>query len=423
MNEIELITQISLLLILLCLSAFFSGTETALMTVNRHRMRLLSQQGHSGAKRAEQLLKRPDRLIGVILLGNNFVNNLASSISTVVALHLWGESGVTIAVAILTVILLIFSEVGPKTLAALHPEPLAFTSAYIYGPLLTIMYPLVWIINGVANTVLKVFGINPENNGVHTISKEELRIVVQEAGAMIPTHSRDMLLGILDLEKICIEDIMIPRHEVYAINIQEPIEKIIELIRSSPYSSMPIYDDSIDNVIGMLHTRDALHDLLNNTLTKPQIHTIIHPPYFIPEGTALYNQLLNFQHTKNRIGLVVDEYGDFLGLITLSDVLEEIVGKFTTDPADKELLIHPQPDGEFLIDGSISVKELNQHLNWNLPTTGPKTLNGLILEYMETIPEPGTSLILHEHPLEIIHATDHVVKTVRSKRKDNYLTP
>lgn len=417
MNHIDFAIQIGTLFILLCLSAFFSGTETALMIVNRHRMRYLAQQGHGGAKRAEQLLKRPDRLIGVILLGNNFVNNLAASIVTVLALHLWGENGVTVAVIVITIVLLIFGEVGPKTLGALHPEPLAFSSAYLYVPLLKLFYPLVWVVNGMANAVLWTFGISTAMDGVHTISKEELRIVVQEAGAMIPAHSKDMLLGILDLEKVNVEDIMIPRNEVYGINLQEPIEKVIELIRDTSYSSMPIYDGSIDNVIGMLHVRDTLHDLLDETLTKEQIRAISHVPYFIPKGTALYNQLHNFQRTKNRFGLVVDEYGDFLGLVTLSDLLEEIVGKFTTDPADAESLIHAQPDGEFLIDCSISVRELNQSLNWNLPNTGPKTLNGLILEYMETIPEPGTSLVLYEHPLEIIHATDNAVKTVRSKCK------
>lgn len=419
MNQIELGIQFGFLFVLLCLSAFFSGSETALMTTNRHKMRLLAKQGHGGAKRAEQLLQRPDRLIGIILLGNNFVNNLATSIATVITLHLFGEGGVTFAIAIFTVVMLIFSEVLPKTFGALHPELLAFPSAYVYKPLLTLLHPLVWSVNSIANGVLRIFGITPETNGVQTISKEELRVVVQEAGAMIPIPAQNMLLGILDLEKISIENIMIPRHEVYGINIQEPIEKIIEVIRDAHYTSMPVYDGSIDNVIGVLHARDVMHDLLNETLTKRQIHSIIRQPYFILEGTTLYNQLLNFQRTNNHIGLVVDEYGDLLGLVTLSDLLEKIVGKFTTDPADTETLIHAQSNGELLIDCSISVRELNEHLHWNLPITGPKTLNGLILEYMETIPEPGTSLMLHHYPLEIIHATDQAVKTVKFKHKLN----
>lgn len=404
---------IAALFLLILMSAFFSGSETALMMSNRHRMRHLARQGHGGAKRALSLLQRPDRLIGLILLGNNFVNNLASSIATVIALHLWDESKVALAVAILTILTLIFAEVVPKTLGALRAEQLACAAAYVYQPLLILLYPLVLLINVISNAVLRVIGIPVENSGNTALNKEELRLVVQEAGAMIPARSQDMLLGVLDLDKTVVEDIMVPRNEVYGINLQDSLEDIREAMRSAPYSTLPLYDGGIDSIIGMLHVRDAMHMLFDGSLSKDKLLAISKAPYFIPEGTALYRQLHNFQHTKNRCGLIVDEYGDLLGLVTLSDLLEEVVGEFTTDPADAEALVHPQIGGDILIDCSISVRDLNRHLKWNLPTQGPKTLNGLILEYMEMIPDPGTSLLLHGYPLEVMHTADNAVKTVK----------
>ena len=417
MDEIPLGALLGALILLLLLSAFFSGSETALMMLNRYRLRHLAEQGHGGAQRAQRLLERPDRLIGVILLGNNFVNILASSLSTVVALHLWGEGSIAPAAGVLTLLVLIFSEVTPKTLAALHPERLAYPAAYVYGPLLFLLYPLVWVVNGIANSLLRALGVTTEHGGAHALGTEELRTVVQEAGAMIPERSQGMLLGILDLEHVSVEDIMIPRNEVDGIDLQDPLDDIMALIRNTPYSVMPLYDGSIDNVLGIFHARNAMHALLDGDLTKERLKAISREPYFIPEGTALYQQLLNFQRTKHRVGLVVDEYGDFLGLVTLSDLLEEIVGEFTTDPADTEAFVYPQQDGSILIDCGAAVRNLNRRLNWHLPTQGAKTLNGLILEYMETIPEPGTSLKLHGYPLEIIQTSDSAVKTVRYRGK------
>jgi Mg2+/Co2+ transporter CorB len=420
LDDLPLGTLFGVLLLLIALSGFFSGSETALMTLNRYRLRHLADGGHGGAVRANRLLQRPDRLIGLILLGNNFVNILASSIATVIALRLGGEGAIALAAAVLTLVILIFAEVTPKTLAALRPDRLAYPSAYVYGPLLKLLYPLVWVVNIIANSLLRLMGVSPEATGGEALSKEELRTVVTEAGAMIPERSRRMLLGILDLEKATVEDIMIPRHEVDGIDLLDPMEEIVEVIRNCPYTILPLFEGSFDNVVGLFHARNALHALLDGKLTKDRLRAISREPYFIPEGTPLYQQLLKFQRNKRRTGLVVDEYGDFLGLVTLGDLLEEIVGEFTTDPADTTPFIHPQEDGGCLIDCSATVREINRALDWDLPTDGPKTLNGLILEYMETIPEPGTSLKLQGHPLEIIQTAENVVKTVRYQKRKRH---
>ena len=413
MNDIHLTGLFFILLVLLLLSAFFSGSETALLTLNRYRLRHKAEQGHRGARLARALLERPDRLIGLILLGNNFVNIMASSVATVIALRIGGEAYIGVAAGLLTLVVLIFSEVTPKTLATLHPERMAFPAAYVYGPLLKLLYPVVWVVSLMANGLLRVIGVATEAGSGTTLSREELRTVVSEAGAMIPERSRSMLLAILDLERATVEDIMIPRNEVEGIDIQDDEDEIIQSIRNAGYTRLPLFDGGIDNVIGVFHSRSALHALLDGGLSKHHLRAIAQPPYFVPEGTPLYQQLINFQRGKQRIGLVVDEYGDFMGLITLVDLLEEIVGEFATDPSDSISEIHRAEDGSLLIDCGIGVRELNRALRWDLPTRGPKTLNGLILDYMETIPEPGTSLKLHGHAMEIIQTTENSVKTVR----------
>ncbi len=309
--------------------------------------------------------------------------------------------------------ILVFGEVTPKTYGTLHPERLAFPAAYVYALLLKVFYPIVWSVNIVTNGLLRLMGIAPEGGPNTALSREELRTVVSEAGAMIPERSRSMLLAILDLEHATVRDIMIPRNEVEGIDIQDDEDEIIKAIRNAGYTRLPLFDGGADNVIGVIHARNALHALLEKRLTKDHLGEIACKPYFVPEGTPLYPQLLNFQRGKQQVGLVVDEYGDFLGLITLTDLLEEIVGEFTTDPSDYLKEIHRGEDGSLLIDCCISVRDLNRALRWELSTTGPKTLNGLILEYLETIPEPGTSLKLGGHPMEIIQTTDNGVKTVK----------
>jgi Mg2+/Co2+ transporter CorB len=413
LNDIPLSGLIPFLLFLIMLSAFFSGSETALMTINRYRLKHKAEQGHKGAVLARSLLDRPDRLIGLILLGNNFVNILASSLATVIALRIGGEGAIAAAAGILTLIILIFAEVTPKTLAALHPERLAYPAAFVYSPLLKILYPIVWAVNWVANGLLRLLGVQLDDDQGNALTREELRTGGSEAGAMIPERSQTMLLAILDLDNATVEDIMIPRNEVDGIDIQDSQEEIINAIKNSAYSRVPLFDGSVDSVIGIFHARDALHALLDKGLGKEYLREIAREPYFVPEGTRLYRQLLNFQREKRRVALIVDEYGDFMGLITLTDLLEEIVGEFATDPADTIREIHRGEDGSLLIDCSISIREINRALRWKLPTNGPKTLNGLILEYMETIPEPGTSLKLYGRALEIMYTAESAVKTVK----------
>jgi magnesium and cobalt exporter, CNNM family len=415
MNDPHVLWLFAALLVLILLSAFFSGSETALMTLNRYRLRHRAEHGHRGAQLALALLERPERLIGLILLGNNFVNILASSLATVIALELGGEGAIALAAGILTLVVLVFSEVAPKTLGAMHPERLAYPAAYVYTPLLKMLYPVVWAVNLVATGLLKLLRIEPPDSDGQALSREELRTVVSEAGAMIPERSRKMLLGILDLERATVEDIMVPRHEVEGIDIQAPEDEIVAAIQNAQYTRLPLFDGGIDNVIGIFHARNALHAVLANDgkLDRTALREISRAPYFVQEGTQLYQQLINFQRERRRVALVVDEYGDFMGLITLVDLLEEIVGEFTTDPSDQISEIHRADDGSLLIDCGIGVRDLNRVLHWQLPTRGPKTLNGLILDYMETIPEPGTSLKLQGYPLEITQTVDNAVKTVR----------
>lgn len=413
MEAIPLSALFGALVCLIILSGFFSGSETGLMTLNRYRLRHMAKDGHRGALRAQQLLERPDRLIGLILLGNNLVNILATQVSTLIAIRLWGEAGIAVAAVFLTIVILIFAEVTPKTLGAIHPERIAFPAAFVYGPLMNIGYPLVWGINHIANGLLKLFGISTGLAVNDTLSKEELRTVVAEAGALLPKRRQDMLLNLLDLEKITVEDIMIPRNEIVGIDIEDDIEDIERFLSHTPYTRIPVYSESIDQVIGVLHSRKILPLLRSGELSRDTLKASLRKPYFIPQGTPLSKQLLNFQRESRRTGLVVDEYGEILGMVTLEDILEEIVGEFTTDPTALEKDVIPQDDGSFLVDGGASIRELNRSLHIHLPTDGPKTLNGLILEHMETIPEAGTSLLINAYPIEIIQTKDNAVRTVR----------
>lgn len=413
LNDIPLGALFSALVLLIILSAFFSGSETGLVSLNRYRLRTLAKNKHPGAMRASKLLERMDRLIGIILLGNNFVNILASSIATLIALRLMGENGIWLSTLLLTIVILIFAEVAPKTMAALHPERFAFPASYILGPLLKLFYPLVWLVNILANAVLRLFGVSSKEGPSQHLSREELRTVVIEAGTMIPQRHQKMLLGILDLEKVTVEDIMVPRAEISFLDLEDNWEDILKQITSSQHTRLPVCKDGIDNVIGIIHMRNILALHRHGELERDKFESAIREVYFVPEGTPLNTQLLNFQSQRRRIGLVVDEYGDIQGLVTLDDILEEIVGEFTTDPSTSSRDIHPQGDGTYLVDGSANIRELNRIMHWSLPTDGPKTLNGMIIEYLETIPEAGTSLLLSGYPIEIVQTTSNAVKTMR----------
>ncbi|QSX41609.1 HlyC/CorC family transporter [Shewanella cyperi] len=413
MESISTGTLLLFLFVLILISAYFSGSETAMMTLNRYRLRHLANSGHKGAERALKLLERPDRLIGLILIGNNLVNILASAIATIIGLRLWGDLGVAIATGILTLLVLIFAEVTPKTLAALHPERIAYPSSLLLRWLLVCLWPFVKLMNLITSGMLRLMGIHSVATN-DALSQEELRTVVHEAGALIPQRHQDMLLSILDLEKVTVEDIMVPRSDIYAINVNDDFKVINRQVVTSPHTRVLVYRDNIDDAVGFIHLRDALRLQSKEQFSKSSLLRAVKELYFVPEGTPLNVQLANFQHNKERIGLVVDEYGDIQGLVTLEDILEEIVGDFTTSmiPTPSED-ISVQQDGSYLIDASINIRDLNKEMKWDFPTDGPKTLNGLILEYLEEIPAANTSLRLAGYPIEIVEVADNMIKSVR----------
>ena len=413
MQDIPLSVLFSILGLLLVLSAFFSSSETGLMSLNRYRLRHLVKNKHRGAIRANRLLETPDRLIGLILLGNNFVNILASSIATIIALRIGGEAAIAIGAGLLTLVILIFSEVAPKTVAARFPEKIAFPAALIYIPLLKLLYPLVWVINAISNGLIKILGIKLDKSNDEHLSPEELKTVLNEAGTLIPTSHKEMLLSILDLEKVTVEDIMIPRNDIIGIDLNDDWNNVIELLIHGHHTRIPIYKDDIDHVIGIIHVRNIMHTLAQKELTPEGLIESIVEPYFVPEATPLNTQLLNFQKNDRRIGLVVDEYGDIQGLVTLEDILEEIVGEFTSEPTTALKDVHPKKDGSFLIDGSANIRELNKTMNWELPHKGPKTFSGLITEHLENIPSTNISIKIAGYPIEIIQTQGNKVKVAR----------
>lgn len=414
MDDISLSLLFGILFLLILLSAFFSGSETGMMALNRYRLRHLVKDKHRGAILANALLERPDRLIGLILFGNNLVNITAASLATVIAVRLIGEVGYAVAPLVLTPVLLIFAETAPKTYAAIRPERIAFPAAYLLNPLLKICYPFVYLINKVSNGVITLFGINPEDREDAPLSREELRTVVREAGAMIPTKHQRMLLSILDLENETVDDIMVPRNELIGIDLNDPPNEILEQLTNCQHTRLIVYRDNIDNLIGMLHVRRILRVLTDkNEFTPADLEKITSEPYYVPEGTPLHTQLVNFQRQKRRTGLVVDEYGVIQGMVTLEDILEEIVGEFTTDMQTFNQDIHSQQDGSVIIDGTATIRDINKQLHWKLPSDGPKTLNGLILEHLGNIPEAGTSLRIGHYAVEITQAAENAVKTAK----------
>lgn len=427
MNELSTASLFTILFILIVLSGFFSGSETALMTLNRYRLKSLADKGHKGAKLATNLLKRPDRLLGLILLGNNIVNIFAATIATVIALRLYGEIGLAIAPIALAFIILIFAEVTPKTLAALKPEKLAFPSAFVYTVIATPLYPFVWLVNIFSNTLLRLIGMHPDKVKKQELSADELRAVVIEAEHFMPQAHSDMLLGILDLEQVSVEDIMVPRNEITGIDLNDDWTDIEHQITHSQRTRVPVFHDSIDNTVGVLHLRKVLNLFSRDELNMKTLKGLIAPAYFIPAGTSLTRQLLNFKDNRRRSGLVVDEYGSIQGLVTLEDILEEIVGQFTTDSPTRNLGIHQQKDDAYLIDGNTHIRDINRTLNWSLPAKGPKTLNGLILEHMEIIPQTGTSLMIDSYTIEIMRSSNNAVQTAKvqdtSKNRKNNEQP
>ena len=413
MDEYSIGTLFIVLLILFFLSAFFSGSETALMALNRYRLRHLAKTGNRGAKQAQKLLEKPDRLIGLILLGNNIVNILIAQLSAYIGYRLHGDVGIAIATFILIFAILIFAELTPKTFAALHAEKIALPAAIIYVPLLTIAYPIVWTVNLFSNSILRLAGFDVKENLLSPLTHEELRTVVHDKGTTISSEHQQMLLGVLDLDKATVEDIMIPKNEIIGIDLDDDWEDIVTQLENIAYTRIPVYRGNIDNVVGFLHLRKLLLNILEKDIELNDLEHALREPYFIPEGTNLKKLLFEFQDKKRRFSLVVDEFGDIQGLVTLEDLLEEIVGEFTNDPATYDVEIHPQEDGTYVVDGSAHVREINKVLECNLHDDGPKTINGLILEHMQSIPEPGTSVLIDGYPIEVVQIHNNAVRTAR----------
>ena len=413
MNDIPLYWLFIVFAGLILLSGFFSSSETGLMSLNRYRLKHLAAKNHGGAQRAVSLLERPDRLITLILLGNNFVNVLITQLATYIGYRLYGDAGIAIAAGVLTLVLLLFAEVTPKTLAATNPEKIAFPAAYVYQPLSKLMFPLVAIIDWLAKLILKLFLLSGSSKGNDALNSAELRVAVNETSGLIPDSHRDMLLSILDLEKVTVDDIMVPRSEIIGIDLEDDWHDNFKLITNLSYTRIPIYSGNIDNLVGTAMLRRILPLLLADEFDPNSLVELTREGYFIPEGTPLTTQLVNFRKNRRRIAFVVDEYGDIQGLVTIEDILEEIVGEFTTDPSALHQDFFRDADGSFLIDGSTHVRDINRNLDIDLPTSGPRTLNGLILEHMEFIPEAGTSLKLRGYPIEIMQVKNNMVKTAR----------
>ena len=412
MNTLPIGVLVAVLVLLILASGFFSGSETALMSLNRYRLRHKANAGNKAAQRTARLLEQPDRLISLILLGNNFVNILASAIATVIALRLMGEAGIAVATGVMTLVILLFAEVTPKTFATRRAEQLAFIAARIYSPLMIVTWPLVSSINVISSRMLRLFGVTPADRK-DDLSSEELRTVLNETAGMVPQRHRDMLLNILDLGTVSVSDIMVPRNEILGIDLDDPWEEVVKQISASPHSRLVVYRESIDQVVGVIWLRKMLDALRSGRITREYLESVTREPYFIPDGTTLTVQLLNFQRQKRRVGLVVDEYGDIQGLLTLEDILEEIVGEFDNDPQVSPVEIREQDDGSFIVDGTTGVRALNRAFEWSLPSDGPKTLNGIVLEHFENFPDEGASFEFQERAITVLTVESNRVSEVR----------
>ena len=415
MNEAPLGLLFSLLAVLVILSAFFSSAETAMMTLNRHKLRHLQKNKIRGAIRAGKLLDRPDRLIGLILIGNNMVNIFASAVATVISIRLWGDAGVYIATGALTVVILVFAEVTPKTIAALHPERVAFPASVILLPLMTLMSPVVAMVNAVTNRLSRLLGFDPKKEAYEHVSADELRTIVTDAGKLIPARHRELLINIMDLVQVSVDDIMVPRNEVYGINLDNTDQEILLKIQSTAHTRLPVWRDDINNIIGVLHMRSISRVVNGLTLDRVALEREMEKPYFVPESTPLHTQLINFQEMKKPLAVVVDEYGEVRGVVALGDILEEIVGDFTSNMAETTESILLERDGSYIIDGTENIRDINKTLGWSLPKDGPKTLSGLILEYLESFPAAPAGLTIGDYRLEILELEGNVVRLVRAQ--------
>jgi Mg2+/Co2+ transporter CorB len=416
LDEIPLSTLLIALVVLLVISAFFSISETSMMALNRYRLRHLAKTGHRGARLASQLLSKTDRLLGVVLLGNNLVNAAAAALVTVIVFRMFGESelALTLGTLLVTFFILVFSEISPKVMGASYPERIAFPAAYVLTPLLKLVYPIVWFVNLFVRGLLWILRLTPQANQTHTLSMEELRTLVLEGGNFLPQKHQKILLNLFDLESITVEDAMTPRIQIEAVDISAPGDEIRRQISTSNHTRVPVYRERLDDIIGIAHVRKVLNLSEGEEFDAETLKESMREPYFIPMGTPLLTQLQNFQEQNDRMGLVVDEYGELKGLLTLEDILEEIIGEFTTQsPLAQTARFRRAEDGSILVEGGSTLRDLNRKLGYKFPLDGPKTLNGLILEHLRDIPEPGTSVKIAGFPMEILQTQDRVIKSVR----------
>lgn len=401
------------LLILTMLSAYFSGSETAMIGLNRYRLKHAVNQGNRSARKAERLLDKPENLLGVILIGNNLVNNIAATVAAIIGLRLFGDTGILLAPIVLTIFFLVFAEVAPKTLAAQHPERFAFISVHVLEPLLKVLYPLVRGVGGTARWLLKwVVRDSDKSIADERLSMDELRTVLLER-SKLPTRHQNMLLQVLELEKLRVDDIMVPRSDVYGIDLNDDVSDITAQIAASQHTRLPVFTGSLNQIEGVFHMRRTSRLLEHAPLTKGDLKALCDAPYFIPEGTPLHAQLMNFQKKRERMALVVDEYGDVQGLVALEDILEEIVGEFTSDLASNFAEVFPQDDGSWIVDGKALVREVNRNLEWQLPIGGARTINGLVLEHLQLIPDANVSFEIDGYRIETLQVGEHLVRSVR----------
>jgi Mg2+/Co2+ transporter CorB len=411
--QFHLSTLLIILFFLILLSAFFSSSEIGMMSINRYKLRYLVKKNNKQAIRVNQMLARPDRLLSVVLIGNTLANIVSSTIATLIGQRYYGDAGVAIATVILTIVVLVFAEMTPKTLAAIYPQQVAFATALPLKILQWIFAPLVQAISVISNAILRLFGISINRIQKEALTGEELRSVVHEAGGLLPVEHKSMLISLLDLEQATVEDIMIPKSDIVGIDLEQSWLQLLEQLETAQHTRLPLYRGSIDNLVGMIHARDVLNLALEHKLDIDSLLHVADAPYFIPEATPLNIQILNFRKMKRRSCFVVDEYGDILGLVTMEDILEEIVGEFTTDIAALSRDITPQDDGSVIVDASLTLRHLNRMMSWNLPLIGPRTLSGLIIEYLGYIPPAESCLMIEYYRIEILKVSDNTIKGVK----------
>lgn len=416
MEQIPLWAQIGAVFVLLFVSGFFSISETAMMALNRHRLKYLVGKGAFGAKNTQGLLARTDELLGVILIGNNVLNTIIPVLTTSIALRTFGSNNLVLSIAtgIVAFLIIIFAEITPKIVGATYPEKIALPASFILGPLMRVLKPVIWSVNLLSNAILLALHINTKGGRDQRLSTEELRAIVLESGSFIPTKHRSILLNLFDLENISVDDVMIPRRRIEALDFDAPFEEILHQLETCYHNKLIVYQGDIDRVLGVLHVRKTLAALHKQELERETLRELLTPPYFVPSGTPVFQQLQYFQETRQRTALVVDEYGELQGLVTPEDILEELIGEFTTSiPRGAGSRRGWNEQGECIVAGSMPLRELNRWLQLKLPTDGPKTLNGLILETLEEIPEGDVCVQIAGIQLEVLRSDDQAVRTVK----------